>query len=84
MLYKIVVGSQIRLFDCKDPLSLELLSTFITKNFPKLTKFSLYYIDEDGDHITLESTEDVSVFLEYDQKKPKIYVNEVAQEETVF
>ena len=84
MLYKIVVGSQIRLFDCKELLSLELLTAFVTKNFPKLTKFSLYYIDEDGDHITLESKEDVSVFLDYEQKKPKIYVNELAQEDTVF
>ena len=76
MLYKIVVDSQIRLFDCKEALTLEALKAFVEKTFPKLGPCSFYYIDEDEDQIMLESKEDVDVFLDYGQKKPKIYVRQ--------
>ena len=53
MLYKIVLDNQIRVFDCKEELTLEALVHYVKKTFPGLTAFSFYYIDEDGDQITL-------------------------------
>ena len=53
MLLKIVLGNQIRLFDCKDTLTLEALHAFIDKTFSNLKNYSLYYFDEDNDQIIL-------------------------------
>ena len=74
MPYKIVVDKQIRLFDPKENLTLETLTQFVLKSFPKIRSPSFHYIDQDGDKIILETKEDVLVYLEYDTKKPKIYV----------
>jgi hypothetical protein len=53
MLLKIVLGNQIRLFDCKDTLTLEALYAFIDKTFSNLKNYSLYYFDEENDQIIL-------------------------------
>ena len=53
MLLKIVLGNQIRLFDCKDTLKLEALHAFIDKTFSNLKNYSLYYFDEENDQIIL-------------------------------
>ena len=76
MLYKIVFGTQIRILDCKDTLTLETLREFVHKSYPKLEKYYFYYIDEEGDEIVLESGEDIAVLLEIEVKKPKIYIKE--------
>ena len=76
MLYKIVFGTQIRILDSKDTLTLETLREFVHKSYPKLEKYYFYYIDEEGDEIVLESGEDIAVLLEIEVKKPKIYIKE--------
>lgn len=45
MHFKIVVDNQIRIFDCKETLTLEALNAYVRKAFPKLRSFSFYYID---------------------------------------
>lgn len=45
MLYKIVLDNQIRIFDCKEELTLEALIHYVKKTFPELPIFSFYYID---------------------------------------
>jgi len=55
MLLKIVFGNQIRLFDCKQTLTLANLHTFVKKTFPHLGSYQLYYLDEENDEIVLES-----------------------------
>jgi len=45
MLLKIVLDKQIRLFECKDALTLESLHAFVSKTFPHLNNYSLYYLD---------------------------------------
>jgi len=47
------VDDQIRLFDCKEELTIEALNAYVKKAFPHLTSISFYYIDEDGDQIIL-------------------------------
>ncbi len=64
MLFKIVLDKQIRIFDCKETLTLEALTSYVKKSFPHLGPFSFYYVDEDRDHIILETKEDISVYLE--------------------
>lgn len=63
MLLKIVLNNQIRLFDCKETLTLEGLHDFIKKAFPHLANYSLYYFDDENDQIILETKEDVGVYL---------------------
>jgi hypothetical protein len=55
MLYKLVVNKQIRMLDTKETLTLETLHEFVTKTFPHLKRFSFYYIDEEEDHINLDT-----------------------------
>ena len=64
MLFKIVLDKQIRIFDCKETLTLEALTSYVKKSFPHLGTKTFYYVDEDGDHIILETKEDISVYLE--------------------
>ena len=49
MLVKIVLDKQIRIFDCKETLTLENLTNFIKKAFPNLRNYSLFYLDEEND-----------------------------------
>lgn len=53
MLIKIVLDTQIKLFDCKQTLTLELIHGFVRSNFSKLKNYTLYYLDNDGDQIIL-------------------------------
>jgi len=55
MLYKLVVNKQIRMLDTKEPLTLEALNSFVHNHFPHLKRFSFYYIDEEEDHINLDT-----------------------------
>ncbi len=84
MLLKIVLDNQIRLFDCKDTLTLEGLHNFIKKAFPHLANYSLYYFDEENDQIILETKEDVGVYLESFDKKPKIHIRKIEPEVAAF
>lgn len=63
MLFKIVLEKQIRVFDCKETPSLELIHIFIHKTFPHLKKYSLYYLDEDHDQISLEDDADLKLYI---------------------
>ena len=63
MLFKIVLEKQIRVFDCKETPSLELIHIFIRKAFPHLKKYSLYYLDEDQDQISLEDDADLKLYI---------------------
>lgn len=53
MRFKIVIDNQTRIFDCKEPLTLEALTSYVNKFFPHFSSFSFYYMDEDGDQIIL-------------------------------
>ena len=84
MLYKLVVNKQIRMLETKEPLTLEALKQFMGSHFPHIKRFSFYYIDEDQDHINLDTNSDIAVYLENSTKKPKIFVEELEDEKNVF
>ena len=77
MLLKIVFEKQIRILDCGTTPSIDLIHTFIRKSFTKVKSYSLHYLDADQDQITLENDEDLKVYLEETNKKPKIYVTPI-------
>ncbi len=78
MLLKIVFEKQIRILDCGTTPSINLIHTFIRKSFTKVKTYTLHYLDGDQDQITLETDDDLKVYLEETNKKPKIYVVTVA------
>jgi hypothetical protein len=63
-------------FDCKDAPSLIAIHLFIRKSFPALTHYALYYLDEDEDHISLETDADLNIYLSENHKKPKIFIQD--------
>lgn len=80
MLFKVVLGNQIRVFDCKEAPSMALIHAFLAKSFRLIKGYSLYYIDDDQDHIALETDSDLSIYLIENNKKPKIYIKEAPQD----
>jgi hypothetical protein len=83
MLFKIVLGEQIRVYDSKGQASLQELHSFIGKIFPKLTRYCLWYSDEDGDQISLDNEADLVLYLEQ-CKKPKIFIKETSSESNIL
>lgn len=83
MLFKIVLGEQIRVYDSKGEPSLQELHTFIGKIFPKVTRYCLWYSDEDGDQISLDSEADLVLYLEQ-CKKPKVFIRETTSESDIL
>ena len=53
MLFKVVLGKEIRLFNCAETPSIQLIHAFINKVYPHVKKYSVYYLDEDNDQIVL-------------------------------
>jgi hypothetical protein len=51
-----------------------LIHSFIRKSFTKVKSYSLHYLDDDEDQITLDTDEDLKVYLQETNKKPKIFV----------
>ena len=80
MLFKVVLGKEIRLFNCAETPTIQLIYAFINKVYPHVKKYSVYYLDEDNDQIVLESDLDLNVLLSGDNKKPKIFMNPAVSE----
>ncbi len=76
MLFKIVLQKQIRVFDCREEPSLIAIHFFIRKSFPALNNYTLYYLDEDQDQISLETDADLNIYLSEKHKKPKIFIQD--------
>lgn len=53
MLFKVVLGKEIRLFNCAETPSIQLIHAFIKKVYAHVKKYSVYYLDEDNDQIVL-------------------------------
>lgn len=68
------------MFECKEAPSLEAIHNFIRKSFPNLKHYSLYYLDEDEDRISLEADSDLNIYLAENQKKPKIFIQDAHPE----
>lgn len=75
MLFKIVLEKQIRVFDCKETPTIKLIHAFIAKTFSQIKGYAIYYLDEDNDHIVLETDSDLNILLSNGNNKPKIFIN---------
>jgi len=76
MLIKIVFINQIHLFDSKNNIpNIDDIHLFIKRTFTNITQpYTLYYIDEDQDHILLMTNDDLNNYTEVYGKKIKIYI----------
>jgi len=74
MLIKIVLDSQIRVLSEKNTPTLHGIYQFIKKTFQPTRNYFIYYTDEEGDQIILDTDIDLKNYLENCNNKPKIYI----------
>lgn len=81
MLFKVSLSSEIHIVNSKDKASFHEFKTTLPKVFKKLpSRYSLTYVDEDGDEITLTNQGDYNILLQTGMKSTRIYVKEVSEE----
>jgi len=82
MFFKIALGKEIHVMNAKEEsVSLADLKDFIRKVFKKLpAKFMLFYVDSDGDQITLGNENDIKILNESGFKSVKIIVEETSED----
>lgn len=81
MIFKVAFGKQIHLINSQDKHKLAQLFNFIPSIFKSLpSRYTLTYLDEDGDEITLKEQEDYDVLLGCGLKTVKITIRENLEE----
>ncbi len=79
MFLKLAFGKEIHILNKENP-TLEQIYDFINGKFKKVPKrYTLTYIDEDDDEITINNEDDVKVFLQLKAKSVKIYIKEMSE-----
>jgi hypothetical protein len=81
MIFKVQFGKQIHLVNSNDKLRIDQFLTVLPSVFKTLpNKYSLSYLDEDGDEITLKDQSDYAVLLKSGLKTVRITIRESNEE----